>query len=274
MLSHVYVFVHCVEDPSESSPLKKFPFRIRHSTSQSTDLHSDLLSAPRRSLRQQGVQAEEDGFPYYSITPKKKQLKQETVNQETREENTHDKLASQIETSKICALKRDLFENSNVRRQIIPIQTAQSPPAILTNGTTDSLDSLSMESSSETKAAEALIEMGTGTPSKALQNSENMTPRSPTTECVDVTINRRRLLALFEKVVVGTEGVSCEQIERIHTMLEHIIFRHRMSVNRSSMLEVGYCIVYSCFDYVHICAGLGTGCAAKLRRCSLTISNI
>ncbi len=158
-------------------------------------------------------------------------------------EETQDELTSQSEPTKMCASKRHPLHNSNVRRQIIRPWEDHSPSPSLPNGTTESTDSLTVvESSSVTTAAEALVEMGAGTPPKlnSLQgvDSTRHHARLPNTEAVDVIIERGRLLALFERVVLATEETSCEQMERLHATFEHIVFRHRMTTNRSELLEV------------------------------------
>lgn len=171
------------------------------------------------------------------------------MQEEIKEGETQSKLTSQSEPSRVRASRRQSLENSNVRRQIIQPRMEHSPPAKLTNGTRDSLDSsLSVDLSSVTTAAEALVEMGTGTPPKPLPH------RSPTPfKHVDVTIDRERLLALFDRVVVATEGVSCEQMESIHAMLEHVVFRHRMSTYRSGMLEVSVPVCMLAFTPLCLC---------------------
>ncbi len=215
--------------------------RIRRSTSQGTELRSDLLGGPRRSLRQQGVQAEEEGFPYYSPS-KTRQPKEEgeSSDHDTMQQGEGEiELTAQSEPAKMDASRRNSLQNSHVRRQIILPLVDHSPPAPLTNGTTESLDSLSMDLSLVTTAAEALVEMGT--PPKSVQDIVTL----PSPSAVDVSIDRGRLLALFERVVVATEGVSCEQMERIHAMLGHIVFRHRMTANRSGLLEASCVITLS-----------------------------
>ena len=174
--------------------------------------------------------------------------------QRSGEEETQDELTSQSEPAKMCASKRHPLQNSNVRRQIIRPWEDHSPSPTLPNGTTESSEIPTVvESSSVTTAAEALVEMGTGTPPKlnALQDVDSTRhhARLPSTEAVDVIIERGRLLALFERVVVATEEASCEQMERMHATFEHIVFRHRMTTNRSELLVVSlicYIVIDNC----------------------------
>ena len=53
-----------------------------------------------------------------------------------------------------------------------------------------------------------------------------------------VTIDRRKLLELFERVVRETESCSVEQMEDLYFTFEHLVFRHRMKKERSQLLEV------------------------------------
>ena len=53
-----------------------------------------------------------------------------------------------------------------------------------------------------------------------------------------VTIDRRKLLGLFERVVCETEDCSVEQMEDLYFTFEHLVFRHRMKKERSQLLEV------------------------------------
>ena len=53
-----------------------------------------------------------------------------------------------------------------------------------------------------------------------------------------VTIDRRKLLELFERVVHETESCSVEQMEDLYFTFEHLVFRHRMKKERSQLLEV------------------------------------
>ena len=53
-----------------------------------------------------------------------------------------------------------------------------------------------------------------------------------------VTIDRRKLLELFERVVHETESCSVEQMEDLYFTFEHLVFRHRMKEERSQLLKV------------------------------------
>ena len=53
-----------------------------------------------------------------------------------------------------------------------------------------------------------------------------------------VSIDSKSLLELFERIVSGTENCSVEEMERIHTTYRQLVFRHRMSWERQSLIEV------------------------------------
>ena len=53
-----------------------------------------------------------------------------------------------------------------------------------------------------------------------------------------VVIDRRKLLAVFEQVTQVTGSCSIEQMEKLHTTFEHLVFRHRMKHERQQLVEV------------------------------------
>ena len=60
-----------------------------------------------------------------------------------------------------------------------------------------------------------------------------------------VVLNRKQLLGLFERVAHMTESCSVEQMEALHSTLEHLVFRHRMKTDRSQLLKVRSHSVYT-----------------------------
>ena len=54
----------------------------------------------------------------------------------------------------------------------------------------------------------------------------------------EVVIDRKRQLDLFHDVAQATENCSVEQMDRLHSTFEHIVFRHRMSMDKQQLLEV------------------------------------
>jgi hypothetical protein len=54
----------------------------------------------------------------------------------------------------------------------------------------------------------------------------------------EVVIDRQRQLDLFHHVARATESCSVEQMDRLHSTLEHIVFRHRMTLDKQRLIEV------------------------------------
>ena len=54
----------------------------------------------------------------------------------------------------------------------------------------------------------------------------------------EVAIDRKRLLYLFSRVTEATESASIEQMDRLHSTFEHIVFRHRMFLDKRQLIEV------------------------------------
>lgn len=59
----------------------------------------------------------------------------------------------------------------------------------------------------------------------------------------EVVIDRTRQLSLFNRVTEATGNCTMEQMDRLHSIFEHIVFRHRMFVDKQKLLKV--MIVYS-----------------------------
>ena len=72
------------------------------------------------------------------------------------------------------------------------------------------------------------------------ESPEKLSASSPTPGDVNrpVVIDRRRLLAVFEQVTQVTGSCSIEQMEKLHTTFEHLMFRHRMKHERQQLVEV------------------------------------
>ena len=54
-----------------------------------------------------------------------------------------------------------------------------------------------------------------------------------------VTIDKEQQLALLERVVTLTEGKNLQFLQKVHSMLAHLVFRHRLAEDRSQLLKVG-----------------------------------
>ena len=66
----------------------------------------------------------------------------------------------------------------------------------------------------------------------------------------EVVIDRKRQLSLFNRVSEATSSASVEQMDRLHSTFEHIVFRHRMSLDKQQLIEVR--LVFSVQDCIII----------------------
>lgn len=55
-----------------------------------------------------------------------------------------------------------------------------------------------------------------------------------------VVIDRKRQLSLFNRVAQASGNSTIEQMDRLHSTFEHIVFRHRMAVDKHNLIEVSY----------------------------------
>ena len=69
-------------------------------------------------------------------------------------------------------------------------------------------------------------------------NSHRLKRASTSPRNSQVVVDGRGLADVFEKIVMGTDSCSVEELERVHTVYEHLVFRHRMSWERTGLLEV------------------------------------
>lgn len=62
----------------------------------------------------------------------------------------------------------------------------------------------------------------------------------------EVTIDKECQLALLERVVSLTEGKNLQVLQKLHSMLAHLVFRHRLAEDRNQLLKVGHVTSTSC----------------------------
>ena len=56
----------------------------------------------------------------------------------------------------------------------------------------------------------------------------------------EVTLDREEQLGLLERVVSLTEGKNLQLLQKVHSMLAHLVFRHRLTEDRNQLLKVGH----------------------------------
>ena len=92
---------------------------------------------------------------------------------------------------------------------------------------------------------------------KSTQNSKDVQPTAAVL-CRDdsaVDIDRGKLLSLFERVVDATENSSVEEMEKLLSTFNHLVFRYRLRSDRQQLTIVSsrythmYLYVYTCTAY-------------------------
>lgn len=67
-------------------------------------------------------------------------------------------------------------------------------------------------------------------------------------ESATVIVDHERLLALFDRVTKSTEKCTVNELERLHSVFEHLVFRYRMMEDRNPMIQV-HCMIL----FVYVC---------------------
>lgn len=123
---------------------------------------------------------------------------------------------------------------SSTVRTVVKVNTGTSSQAI-----PEDMAVSCLELSNSTEVSN---DVQTGRSKSKKSPSEDMIPASQ----VHVRIDRGKLLSLFEKVTVSTDDSSCEEMERLHATFQHLVFRYRMTTDRSKLVEVSlYLRLYS-----------------------------
>ena len=194
----------------------------------------------RRSLRRLGVQPDSHGLPYYapskSRTPRKDESFSAPLLEEEDDERSHTPRA--LSDSDMDLSLSDI----HVDKDSLPIED-------ISNGVSGlkslPLRRLSFEESSKGKTKSvSSCSSSLDNPGPLVQGASpslatpTAPPTAPPTAQNIVTVDRSKLLLLFNRVVEATDGCNVDQCLRTHSTLSRLVFRHRMSLNKDKLLEV------------------------------------
>lgn len=117
------------------------------------------------------------------------------------------------------------------QEQAAPKVSCESELQLVRPKSTTSLDAEQMNTSPSFSKGTSIQEPSEGEKLNTISISAEKVNRP-------VIIDRRRLLAVFEQVTQATGSYSVEEMEKLHSTFEHLVFRHRMKLDRSQLVEV------------------------------------
>ena len=114
------------------------------------------------------------------------------------------------------------------------VEIGQLPPPTSSHEAT--VESMELETKKSTLSVNSMLDVGSSSASLSGTTSASLDdiPTGPK----EVAIDRKRQLALFHHVTQATESSSVEQMDRLHSTFEHIVFRHRMTLDKQRLIEV------------------------------------
>ena len=223
----------------------------------------------RRSLRKMGLNPETKGFPYYSPSKVKDGKDVDTCTDEGK--NVDDPIINETDESLL-----DLSDQSNKSTPFSSSHDIHSNKTNQ-NGTARQLNFNEKQPDKPTSQAQTRRHSNSSTnldthkdptpplsqdikdtpPPDEPQSLDVSLPIGPLKDIVsfissslnssegtnffvqaDVTIDKERLLKLFKHVVNDTSTYNVDQLLRLHSHINHTVFRHRMSWDKSALLEV------------------------------------
>ena len=112
--------------------------------------------------------------------------------------------------------------------QLTPSRNSQEAP----------VESMELETKKTTPlSVDSMMDASSSSASLALGNSTSASLDMPSGP-KEVVIDRKRQFDLFHHVTQATESCSVEQMDRLHSTFEHIVFRHRMTLDKQQLIEV------------------------------------
>ena len=102
------------------------------------------------------------------------------------------------------------------------------------------VESMELETTKSIPLSTSVVD-GSSSSASSLALGSNSTSASldvPSGGPKEVVIDRKRQLDLFHHVARATESCSVEQMDRLHSTFEHIVFRHRMTLDKQRLIEV------------------------------------
>lgn len=177
----------------------------------------------RRSLRKLGVQPDSYGLPYYASSKQRTPLK---MNEDREDEGEGD-------NDKENGTGGPDNNNNADDAMDTPLvnKTDNVPPPSKLNpkmpGFTDFPRDMMLCLSS--------VDSSRISTKSSIGSTPHCTPSPPPNK---VIVDMFKLSELFDKVVRKTENRNVDACLKIHSVLNHLVFRHRMELNKGKLLEV------------------------------------
>ena len=211
-----------------------------HSTPTNVSDSALLSSEPtRRSLRRLGVKPDTTGLPYYAPAKPRTPRKDSDTSQEME-------LVEEESSSRRLSIEKSATPSENIIAS--DLQSSSSPKHVIdvTEKECGSTAMRRLEFTPPLSEDEGVVQTDTGQTitdndkcvietTTAAAHSDAAVERE---EKREVVIDKHKMVQLFEDTVEFSKNWSVEQMMRLHSTLEQLAFRHRLSWNRTGLLEV------------------------------------
>ena len=67
-----------------------------------------------------------------------------------------------------------------------------------------------------------------------------------------LSVNKKKLVTLLERVVEVTEGYCVEQLQTLHSTFHQLVFHHQMSWDRAPLLQVIHVLAHHIFRFTSL----------------------
>ena len=226
----------------------------------------------RRSLRKMGINPETTGFPYYSPSKVKNSKELDTCTDEgkigdnpvvTETDESLLDLSDQSNKSTPFGSSHDIHSNKttqngtaarqlnfNEKQPDKPVSQVQTRRHSSSNSN-NSLDTHKDPTSplpqdiKDTSPLDHPQSLDVSLPISPLKGIVNfVSPSLDSSEGTnslaqaDVMVDKERLLKLFQRVLNDTSTYNVDQLLRLHSHINHTVFRHRMNWDKSALIEV------------------------------------
>ena len=133
------------------------------------------------------------------------------------------------------------------------VEIGQLPPS--RNSQEAAVESMELETKKTTPLSiDSVMDASSSSTSLVLGNSASVS-LDISSGPKEVVIDRKRQFDLFHHVTQATESCSVEQMDRLHSTFEHIVFRHRMTLDKQRLIEVNYYYIHT---YIQVASNPGS----------------
>ena len=264
-----------VDNANESEDVNPDNYDESNNDNETSAATAAETSFPRRSLRKQGIGPLEDGLPYYESVHTYKHRVSATDDNKSDEESSehpaensecHDSegegnkdmisdvdtehnLSSEamLNTSSVTGkcqsfMVKNLLDLKSPQDSIPPVNFSTPTHSVATNGPVMPNgfpnEATNMSTNSNTSLQKSSTKKSNN-PHSSLHTSASMETTTGTHITQELPIiSKHQLKHIFHYAVQSTEKTTVSHLEKLHSCLEHAIFRHRMEKNKNTLLEV------------------------------------